>query len=486
MGSGEFARGQANEKGEKHSCYRCRRIHRFSPLQIHSLWKSGSTEGQTRLKNMKTHLLKKIEGFLRKPFVRNVTIVAIGTAAAQAITMAFSPLITRIYGPEALGLLGVFSSLVAILTPIAALAYPIAIVLPKEDSEAKGLVKLSLLVSIAIFCVVVIILLIGGEKLLALLDSEAIAPFVMLIPLSMLFAAFRQIGQQWLIRKKHFAITAKVAVLQAFLLNSARTAIGWIIPLGAVLVVLATFGHGLHATMIWVGLIKTRKLEDRFAPKEISQMQLGKLAKKYYDFPLYRSPQVFLNAISQSLPVLMLASFFGPSAAGFYTICRTVLGMPSHLIGQAVGDVFYPRITEASHRGEDLSRLILKATLALAAVGIIPFAIIVAFGPQLFSFVFGAEWIKTGIYARWMALWVFMGFINRPSVVTIPTLSIQGFFLIFEILSIGCRIAALAAGFLFFKNDEIAVVLFSITGLLLNLLLISFTLIRAKSSEGVV
>jgi len=430
------------------------------------------------------NLVKKIQTFLRKPFVRNVTIVASGTAAAQVITMAFSPLITRIYGPEAFGLLGIFQSLVAILAPIAALAYPIAIVLPKEDSEAKGLVKLSFLVSAAIFCAVVVVMLTGGEKLLALLDSEAIAPYVMLIPLSMVFAAYMQIGQQWLIRKKQFAITARVAVLQSFLLNSAKTVIGWVKPVGAVLVVLATLGHVLHAAMLWVGIKKSGTLTENTALKEPSEIPLKKLAKQYYDFPLYRTPQMFINAISQSLPVLMLASFFGPSSAGFYTICRTVLGMPSSLVGQAVGDVFYPRVTEASHRGEDVSRLILKATLALAAVGFLPFAVVVAFGPQLFSFVFGAQWVRAGEYARWMALWMFVGFINRPSVAAIATLSIQGFFLIFEFLSIGSRIIALAVGFLFFKNDVIAVALFALVGMLLNLFLISATLFRAKSLRG--
>ncbi|WP_286976293.1 lipopolysaccharide biosynthesis protein [Acetomicrobium sp. UBA5826] len=438
------------------------------------------------MKNTHMNLVKKIQAFLRRPFVRNVTIVASGTAAAQVITMAFSPLITRIYGPEAFGLLGIFKSLVAILTPIAALAYPIAIVLPKEDSEAKGLVKLSFLVSAAIFCAVVVVMLTGGEKLLALLDSEAIAPYVMLIPLSMVFAAYMQIGQQWLIRKKQFAITARVAVLQSFLLNSAKTVIGWVKPVGAVLVVLATLGHGLHAAMLWVGIKKSGTLTENTALKEPSEIPLKKLAKQYYDFPLYRTPQMFINAISQSLPVLMLASFFGPSSAGFYTICRTVLGMPSSLVGQAVGDVFYPRVTEASHRGEDVSRLILKATLALAAVGFLPFAVVVVFGPQLFSFVFGAEWVKAGEYARWIALWMFMGFINRPSVAAIATLSIQGFFLIFEFLSIGSRITALAVGFLFFKNDVIAVALFALVGMLLNLFLISVTLFRAKSLRGAV
>ena len=38
----------------------------------------------------------------KNPFVRNVMIVATGTAVSQAITMAFSPIITRLYGPEVL------------------------------------------------------------------------------------------------------------------------------------------------------------------------------------------------------------------------------------------------------------------------------------------------------------------------------------------------------------------------------------------------
>ena len=147
------------------------------------------------------HLSSIGKALSKSSFVRNVTIVASGTAAAQAVTIAFSPLITRIYGAEAFGLLGVFNALVAIVAPIAALTYPIAIVLPKEDSEAKGLVKLSFLIAIAVFSFVTIAFLIGGESLLALLDSEIITPYVMLIPLSMLFSALVQIAQQWLIRK---------------------------------------------------------------------------------------------------------------------------------------------------------------------------------------------------------------------------------------------------------------------------------------------
>lgn len=426
-----------------------------------------------------------IQRGIKSKFVRNVATVASGTAAAQAITMAFAPVITRLYGPEAFGLLGVFMALVTIVKPIAALTYPIAIVLPKDDDDAKGLAKLSFYIALAIPALVTIGFLYGGEWLLAMLGSESIAPYVLLVPLSMFFAANMQIAQQWLIRKKQFNITARISVLQSLIINSAKAGIGWINPAGAVLIVLATVGYALHAVMLWVGIERSKSFQNILTSDCHPKVNLRLLAKRHYDFPLYRAPQNLINAASQSLPVLMLSAFFGPTAAGFYTLGKTVMGMPSILIGQSVGDVFYPRITEAAHNGENLPQLILKATVSLAVVGFVPFGFVVAFGPWLFGLVFGKEWIVAGEYARWLALWLYFGFLNRPSVASIATLSLQGFFLVYELLSVFARVIALVVGFYLFSSDIVAISLFSVVGLLLNISLISVTHIKAKSIQRI-
>src|SRR5690625_3723904 len=91
-----------------------------------------------------------IQRLLNSRFVRNVALVATGTAGAQAITMAFSPVITRLYGPDAFGMLGTFTATLAVVTPIAALTYPIAIVLPKKDDDARAIAKLSFLLALCI------------------------------------------------------------------------------------------------------------------------------------------------------------------------------------------------------------------------------------------------------------------------------------------------------------------------------------------------
>lgn len=415
----------------------------------------------------------------KSKFARNVAIVATGTAGAQAITLAFAPIVTRLYGPEAFGLLGTFMALVSVLTPIAALSYPIAIVLPKGDSDAKGIARLSAYLAFGIAVCTALILLVVGDWLVELLSVQAISSFILLIPVAMLFSAWLQIAKQWLIRKKQFKITAKVAIAQAFIFSSAKAGIGWFNPVAAVLIVLATLDSALHTAMLALGT-KRAALQE---PQQDAhpQTRLRELARRYYDFPLYRTPQIFINAVSQSLPVLMLASFFGPAQAGFYAIGRAVLGVPSTLIGQSVGDVFYPRIAEAAHNGENLTRLILKATLALAVAGFAPFAIVVAFGPWLFGYVFGAEWVTAGEYARWLALWMFFMFLNNPSVNALPILSAQGFHLIFTIFTIATRVIMLAAGYYVFDSDLVAVALFGASGAIINILLIGIIHIKIVS-----
>ena len=396
-------------------------------------------------------------------FARNVAVVATGTPAAQAITIAFSPLITRLYGPEAFGLLGTFMAIVAVATPVAALAYPVAIVLPRDDRDAMGLVRLSTILSFAIALLAAAALWAGGDWLAVTLGAQSVANYFFLIPMVMLFAAWTQIAQQWLIRKKEFGVVARSAVAHSVIVNSAKSSIGWLHPAGAVLIVLTTLGQALYSALLFIGA--RRRYEGSPAKREQGpSTPLRELAHLHRDFPLYRAPQNFINAASQSLPVLMLAAFFGPAAAGFYTLGKMVLGMPSTLLGDAVTAVFYPRITEAAHNGENLPRHIVRATGALLAIGIVPFGLVVLFGPWLFSLVFGDDWAMAGEYARWLALFFLFNFINKPSVAAVPVLGIQRGLLVYELFSTGGKVLGLVAGFYWFASDLLAVALFSLIG----------------------
>lgn len=411
-------------------------------------------------------------------FVKNVIFMMSGAAGAQAVAMLLAPLITRLYGPEAFGVLGTFTAITRTIGPIVALTYPIAIVLPRDKETATDLTKLSLVITFSIGFILGIVILFFSDYIALIFNIEELKFLLYFVPIVVLFSGIMQVTEQWLIRIEEFKINAKTHFYHSIIINGSKAGLGLVYPVALVLISLETISSGLRTIMMWSYLRKSGyKIKKQ---TKVNLKQIINVAKKYKDFPLFRAPEVFLSAFSQSLPVLLLTALFGPAATGFYNIGRTVLALPSMLIGETIGSVFYPRITKAAHKGEDLYRLIKKATLALAVIGVIPFGLIFLFGPTLFEFVFGEGWDRAGEYARWISLASFSIFINKPSVRAMPVLNAQKFHLIFTTTNLILRSISLVIGFFVFDSDVVAVAMFGITGFILNVILISITLNLSK------
>lgn len=417
--------------------------------------------------------------------MRSVVTVASGTAGAQLITVICSPLVTRLYGPDAFGVLGSYLAVVTLVAPLAALAYPNAIVLPKSERDALGLVKLALLLSMITFLMLTLFFWLGGAQIAELLGIQALDSYLLMIPLAVLFISWVEVVQQWLIRQRKFAVLARNVVIQSFLVNVSKVGLGFYSPVAGVLIALGTFAYLVHAMLLLLGCRSADKLRSEHKQQEVS-VTLFALAKRHSDFPLYRAPQNFINAVSQGLPVLMLTALFSPAVAGFYTLSKMVMGMPSALIGKAVSDVFYPKINELAQKGENLSSYILRATLALFGIAAIPFGFVFLFGPTIFEWVFGREWGAAGEYARWLALFFLFNFINKPCVASVPVLGIQRGLLLYEIFSTGVKVVGLLIGFYWFESDLWAVALFCIFGVFAYAAMMIWIVSCAKRQAGYV
>ena len=428
---------------------------------------------------------QKIHNLTKRPFLRNVITVASGTAAAQAIGMAFAPFVTRLYGPEVFGLQGLFMSVVGLLSTIAALSYPTAIVLPKSDADALGLARLSIYIGLVMALITTIALAFFGNDLFRLLNAEAIAAYVFLIPVAMFITVLGGVLSQWLIRKKEFSLTAKFAVFTALILNSVKTGMGVVHPTATVLIGTNIIGAMVGTALTYLGWRRTLRAQQEPVQVITQQTPLGHLAIRHRDFPLLRTPQNLINAVSQSLPVLLLASYFDASAAGQYTIAILVLGTPAALIGGSVMSVFYPRINEALHNGENARALILKTTVGMATLGCLPFLIVTIAGPDIFQFVFGKAWRSAGVYAQWLSVWIFLQYINKPAVSAVPALGLQGGLLIYEVFSTGTKVLALWIGFHLYSDPIIAVALFSIFGSVAYIWLILWVIRKAGTTSQI-
>ncbi|MBQ2542370.1 MAG: oligosaccharide flippase family protein, partial [Bacteroidales bacterium] len=101
-----------------------------------------------------------IRKLLNNRILKNVTLLVSGTAIAQIILMLFQLVLRRLYSPEVFGAFSVYMSIVGILVILSTMRYELAVVLPKEDRKASGLVAGGILISLAINILVLIITII--------------------------------------------------------------------------------------------------------------------------------------------------------------------------------------------------------------------------------------------------------------------------------------------------------------------------------------
>lgn len=208
-----------------------------------------------------------------------------------------------------------------------------------------------------------------------------------------------------------------------------------------------------------------------------------RLALRYRDFPLYRMPNDLLNAAAQAAPVLLLAGLFSPVSAGFYVLARSVLSLPGHMIGAALGTVLFERYAKRARAGQSLLPLVLWASGGLLLLWPLILGLAMA-APPIFAFVFGEDWREAGVYARWMALWTGAALANIPAVRLAPVIGAQavmlGHSLIWLVLRVGAMLAVYGQG----GGAQAAVAAFSLASLAGTVVLVLLLVLRARRFEA--
>lgn len=374
------------------------------------------------------------------PSVRSVAVLATGTAAAQALTVAVSPILTRLYDPSEFGVFGVFMAVAATIVTVAALNYELAIIVADDDDEALDVMALSVLVVIATALISLIVLLFAREWLAAKLGSPAATEFLLFVPLFVLLGGLVNVSYSWANRAKLYRAISAGAIWRsigaaAYQVTSGLLRAG---PLG--LVVGQIFGSLLqYVAVLWQ--LRGHRLD--LVRRMLKTGDLRRVARKHNRFPKYNVPIMVLITISKQFPSVFLAAFFGPAAAGLYWFTMRLLEMPSNLMGEAVRRVCYQRSAELRRGGGDVVAFWRKMTLAMFATASVPTVVIVLFAPTLFALFFGAEWREAGQYAQWLVVWWAASFTRIPTSTMAVIYGLQRQILVLESIAFICRAGAI-------------------------------------------
>jgi O-antigen/teichoic acid export membrane protein len=263
-----------------------------------------------------------------------------GTSLAFLIQLIFSPIISRIFGPEAYGEFAIYNLVTSNLISISTLAYPQALII---NNRPKQYFSLSLLIiglsvtSVVLFCVVYLIFSEYWDSLFPL-NIE----IVIIIGFATILSVLNDIFSKWnLIANK---MKRNTVVNISFSSISKLYTIGfgkYISPSGWGLIT----AELLKVCLISSVILKKSTYKSIFRKLcVLNKTQIFRSfikAKELKNYPFFIWPGNWLNMLSNQLPIIFFTMNFSMEELGAYTFAGSMVAIPNRLVGNAIRPVFF-------------------------------------------------------------------------------------------------------------------------------------------------
>ena len=322
---------------------------------------------------------------------------------AQILAFAAAPLLTRLYGPEAFGHFSVLGALVNILLPLITLRYNWALPLPKENTAARGILALCLVVTVASSIVVAALGIAAQQMLTGWITVTATD--IGLLTAALLVTGLHEVMTGWLVRHQMFQQVASVRFITLLGVVAGQICFAALVP-DASSLLLGLIGGYLLGFIRAAHQCRCALLES---VRCIDLGRLGRTALEYRRFPLLTTPSSIVSGVSSQVPNLVLPSLYGMAVTGQWSLAQRVLWQPTAFIGQAVSQVFWGNA--ARLQWENPMRLWLLFVFfnaGLLAV-MVPAVVLLWLPGDLFVWIFGPGWEQAGQFAAIIVLSSFVG-----------------------------------------------------------------------------
>lgn len=380
-------------------------------------------------------LLQKITSrFQPGSAARDVATLTFGTVIAQGIAIAVTPLLARLYTPSDFGLLAVFLAVVSVGATLVTLRYETSILLPKVDIESANLVLLSLILGGGLS---IVLALLSALLPMALQEKMGLSALGNWIPIAILTAGTAStlaVMQGWMNRQKKYSYMAWLRVGQSAGVAGLSVCLGLLDTSHGLLIAQIIASACLCLIAMWLGRSATHLWQKH---------QLQATAYAHQNAPKYLLPTALLDVITLQVPVVLIAARFGADDAGQLSMSMKALALPAALIGGAVSQVFFQKISSDIHLGIDAVRhRYIKVSKILGALSTLPTITIALYGTEVFSFLLGDQWQKSGQMAEWLIFSTMIYFIFSPTTSIFIILNKQKILLFFGLIQPIYRIGA--------------------------------------------
>jgi len=366
----------------------------------------------TAIVNKNKYTSRLFRFILNNPLYRGVLILGSGTAVAQLIGIVTMPIITRLYLPSEMGILAVYSSVLAIFGVGATLRYEFAYALPRENEDAINLFGLCLILLCITTAVFALILFFGRDLLVNAFDLDAIEQYIWFLLIGFFGMGLYTMLNYWAIRQRDYRRITYTKINQGAGGSVCKILLG-ILSFGPVGLII---GHIVSQIAGITTLARAMWRKDRGDFKAISLSRMKSVAKTYGSFPVFNFPASVVNTLSLQLPPLMLLMLYDSEIVGFYALASMLVVLPGSLISGSMGQAYLGEASKmVRERSRELRSLYVRTLKHLSAIAIPLIGIPALCAPFVVPFIFGEVWTEAGWYCWPLAVMVIVQFVTSPT-----------------------------------------------------------------------
>ena len=392
-------------------------------------------------------------------FARNVLTLLTGTTVAQALPIAISPILTRIYTPNDFGIFGIYFAIFMVLSVASTGKYELAIMLPEKDEDAINIFVVGTIICTLFSLLTLIFIFIFYDQIILAFKNETVSSWLYFIPLSVFLVGIFNLLNYFNNRKQYYRDISTAMIYKAIVNCGAQLSLGVFAPGPNGLIV----GQVLSQSFSNIKLVKN-VISQKSLISAINKQRVIHLFIKYRKFPKYSLPSDLLNSASTQLPIIFFAYLFNSSIVGFYALAQRVISMPVTLIATSIGQVFFRDASSLSYDMEKFSDLTSEVYSKLLYISVVPFSLLIIFSEQIFQFAFGKNWLVAGQYSQVLSCWMLFVFIGSPLSTIVSILGRQKQLLYFNSALFFARFLALLTGGIILNDAYSTITLYALVG----------------------
>lgn len=399
----------------------------------------------------------------------------IGTTVGMIIQILSQPFLIRFgfYNDVELGVRTVFTSFYSVLSIIATLRFEMAIMLPKKEEEAYGVMLLSCITSFvfSVFLEAVwIITLLTPFNPLGLKNYN----WMWMVPIITFELGVYNSCNYWLNRCKRYKNLAANRIIQQALIVAVSVIFSKKVFNAGIngMVIAYTAAQGIvMLILIFYAARDYKRLKICFGVSDFKRLFV-----RYIKFPVNIMPSGLVNQVAVQLPVWILTSAFGEGVVGQYSMTVTVLGTPITVIGQAVADVFRQKGSADYNENGECREIYRSTAKTLAKTAVIPFVLLAAAAVPLFRLILGDGWDMAAYFVIIMAPFYFIRFVVSPLTYMTIIAEKQKFELLWQVaMAVFTGLSLFVASTVFGLNVYFAIAAYSIAYSIMYIIHINYT-----------